>query len=71
MQLLALRPPKLELIHHKLALHDQPTIVAYTAINGGRVGKWAPRPMRPKEIDGLLVHLAKAYTLLTDNLITG
>ena len=30
-----------------------------------------PRPMGPKEIDGLLVPPDKAYTLLTDHLITG
>ena len=30
-----------------------------------------PRPLGPKEIDGLLVHPGKAYTLLTDHLITG
>ena len=29
-----------------------------------------PRPLGPKEIDTLLVPLDKAYTLLTDNLIT-
>ena len=33
--------------------------------------KWAPRPLGPKEIDGLLVPSGKAYTLLTDHLITG
>ena len=30
-----------------------------------------PRPLGPKEIDGLLVPPDKAYTLLTDHLITG
>ena len=29
------------------------------------------RPFGPKEIDGLLVPPCKAYTLLTDRLITG
>ena len=29
------------------------------------------RPLVPKEIDGLLVHPGKGYTLLTDHLITG
>ena len=29
------------------------------------------RPLRPKEIDGLLVTPDKANTLLTDHLITG
>ena len=28
-------------------------------------------PLGAKEIDGLLVHPSKAYTLLTDHLITG
>ena len=28
-------------------------------------------PLGAKEIDGLLVHPGKAYTLLTDHLITG
>ena len=28
-------------------------------------------PLRPKEIDGLLVTPVKAYTLLSDYLITG
>ena len=30
-----------------------------------------PRPLRPREIGGLLVPPGKAYTLLTDHLITG
>ena len=30
-----------------------------------------PGPLGPKEIDGLLVPPSKAYTLLTDQLITG
>ena len=30
-----------------------------------------PRPLGPKEIDGLLVPRGKAHTLLTDHLITG
>ena len=30
-----------------------------------------PCPLGPKEIDGLLVPPGKAYTLLTDHLITG
>ena len=30
-----------------------------------------PRPLEPKEIDGLLVPSSKAYTLLNDRLITG
>ena len=30
-----------------------------------------PCPLGPKEIDGLLVPPGKAYTLLTDRLITG
>ena len=30
-----------------------------------------PRPMGPKEIDGLFVPPGKAYTLLTNYLITG
>ena len=30
-----------------------------------------PRPLGPKEIDGLLVPPGKASTLLTDHLITG
>ena len=29
------------------------------------------RPLGAKEIDGLLVYPGKAYTLLTDHLITG
>ena len=34
-------------------------------------GNMCPRPLGPKEIDGLLVPPGKAYTLLTDHLITG
>ena len=30
-----------------------------------------PRPLGPKEIDGLLVPTGKASSLLTDHLITG
>ena len=30
-----------------------------------------PRPLGPKEIDGLLVPPGKAYTLPADHLITG
>ena len=30
-----------------------------------------PRPFGPKEIDGLLVPPGKAFTLLTNHLITG
>ena len=30
-----------------------------------------PRPLRPKEIDGLLVAPGKAYSRLTDDLVTG
>ena len=30
-----------------------------------------PRPLGPKENNGLLVHLGKAYLLLTDHLISG
>ena len=30
-----------------------------------------PRPLEPKEIDGLLVPPGKASSLLTDHLITG
>ena len=30
-----------------------------------------PRPMGPKEIDGLLVPPGKVYTLLTEHLIIG
>ena len=33
--------------------------------------KYGPRPLGPKEIDGLLVPPCKAFTLLTDHLITG
>ena len=32
---------------------------------------WGPRPLEPKEIDGLLVSPGKASSLLTDYLITG
>ena len=37
---------------------------------GGGVGV-CPRPLGPKEIDGLLVPPGKGYLLLTDHLITG
>ena len=30
-----------------------------------------PRPLGPKEIEGLLVPQGRAYTLLADHLITG
>ena len=33
--------------------------------------KYGPRPFGPKEIDRLLVPPCKAFTLLTDHLITG
>ena len=46
-------------------------IVTYLGIKGGRVGIWAPRPLGPKEIDGQLVPSGKAYTRLTDHLISG
>ena len=39
-------------------------------MKGGRMGIWAP-PNAPQEIDWLLVPPGKAYTLLTDHLITG
>ena len=32
---------------------------------------WGPRPLEPKEIDGLLMPAGKASMLLTDHLITG
>ena len=35
------------------------------------MGILCPRPLEPKEIDGLLVPPGKAYTLVTDHLITG
>ena len=37
-------------------------------LSSGNVG---PRPLGPEVIDGLLVPPGKAYTLLTDHLITG
>ena len=35
------------------------------------MGDMGTHPLGAKEIDGLLVHPGKAYTLLTDHLITG
>ena len=35
-----------------------------------KVWNMDPRPLGPKDIDGLLLPPGKAYTLLTDHLIT-
>ena len=44
---------------------------AYLSMVHIRLANMGPRPLGPKEIDGLLVPPGKACSLLTDHLITG
>ena len=55
-------------VNHTLTLSKSKVYDRFVGWSGENMDS---RPFGPKEIDGLLVPPCKAYTLLTDHLITG